>query len=627
MKKTNAIVKRLLSVLLALALVLGMVPAMNAEKAEAASAGEVLYLNTGGSSLWYQGGAWFTAYFFNASDNVMVAMEDADNDAIYEVTIPEGTWENVIFVRKNPANTGVDWDGVWNQTADLALPTDSKNCYTITGWGGSDGTWSEYVPVVYNWYAVGNGSGNWLNGVSWDPAAEANKMTEISSGVYEITFSNVAKGSDYQLKFARGAWDFNYGGSNGVLVNNGDNIAVTVPYCVADVTATMNLNDMTYSFNFVHTGEASYTNNGDGTHTYACDCLETNEIKAHTYVNGVCVCGAVEVEPIVITDNLRTLSLEDEVFINQYVAITGGNLTSEYIAANGGLLVWNGTVADEDAVYANAEVVKAGLNVSGEEYTQRTDGIVAKKYADVLTLRVYLKLEDGTYLYGDKVEYSVRDYCEAQIANASDAADVCAALLHYGAAAQVVFNYNTEDPANKNILESNPAAEWDASLLTAVVEPTTSIAATGDVKDRGKTLSLESAMAINYYFGVKNFEVGTDADSACLIVWDGVEGELTEANASAKIAMVVNPNMTDVVEYTAQVGDISAKEYGNTIYVCARFVDTEGNVHYSDVIAYSPEAYAAGRIENSQNANLIDVVKKMVVYGEEAAEYFANKQQ
>ncbi|MGM9869488.1 MAG: hypothetical protein ACI30R_07695 [Sodaliphilus sp.] len=61
--------------------------------------------------------------------------------------------------------------------------------------------------------AVGDGNGNWLNGASWNPAAEVNKMTETSTGVYDITYSDMAAGT-YHVKFAlNGSWTHNFGGS------------------------------------------------------------------------------------------------------------------------------------------------------------------------------------------------------------------------------------------------------------------------------------------------------------------------------------------------------------------------------------------------------------------------------
>ena len=64
-------------------------------------------------------------------------------------------------------------------------------------------TWMEINGI----YVIGNGSEVWLNGASWDPAAEENKMTEISSGIYEITYEDVPAGEDYEFKFAaNGNW-------------------------------------------------------------------------------------------------------------------------------------------------------------------------------------------------------------------------------------------------------------------------------------------------------------------------------------------------------------------------------------------------------------------------------------
>ena len=107
-------------------------------------------------------------------------------------------------------------------------------------------------------YVVGNGTGNWLNGVAWDPGAAGNKMTE-QNGVYSITFTNVAANpeSPFQFKFAiNGSWDVNYGcisdtenELNKTLSNidtsGGNNILFGLTE-KADVTISFNLSEMTY---------------------------------------------------------------------------------------------------------------------------------------------------------------------------------------------------------------------------------------------------------------------------------------------------------------------------------------------------------------------------------------------
>lgn len=93
----------------------------------------VLYLKP--NSNWKQSNARFAAYFFNDGGNAWVSMVDSDSDGIYEVNIPEGYTfgDNVIFCRMNPSSTANNWNNKWNQTADLKIPTDGKNLFTIPG--------------------------------------------------------------------------------------------------------------------------------------------------------------------------------------------------------------------------------------------------------------------------------------------------------------------------------------------------------------------------------------------------------------------------------------------------------------------------------------------------------------
>ena len=71
-------------------------------------------------------------------------MEGTDN--IYGCEIPEG-FTKVIFCRMNPNSTTNGWtqnEQKWNQTSDLAIPTDGNNLYTVEGgtWDKGNGTWS-----------------------------------------------------------------------------------------------------------------------------------------------------------------------------------------------------------------------------------------------------------------------------------------------------------------------------------------------------------------------------------------------------------------------------------------------------------------------------------------------------
>lgn len=107
-----------------------------------------LYLNTGGSSLWNQGGAWFAAYFFESSTSepTWIKMDKTQETDVWKCDIPIGGYVNVIFCRMDKDKADLSWDSKWNQTADLTIPDDGNDCFIITGWGSdkSVGDWSKY---------------------------------------------------------------------------------------------------------------------------------------------------------------------------------------------------------------------------------------------------------------------------------------------------------------------------------------------------------------------------------------------------------------------------------------------------------------------------------------------------
>ena len=142
MKKDRQRMKRLLSMIMALAMIMTMVPAA----VFAADTGSTIYLKP--NSNWLADNARFAAYFFGNGET-WVSMTDSDGDGIYEAAVPSG-YPSVIFCRMNPSSTANNWNNKWNQTADLTVPTDGNNCYTVKDgtWDNGGGTWSVYTPPV-----------------------------------------------------------------------------------------------------------------------------------------------------------------------------------------------------------------------------------------------------------------------------------------------------------------------------------------------------------------------------------------------------------------------------------------------------------------------------------------------
>ena len=107
----------------------------------------MLYLTP--NSNWKQSNARFAAYFFEGNNNTWVGMSYNSELGVYEVEAPAG-YSNVIFCRMNPGTTANNWDNKWNQTADLKVPADGTNHYTVKAstWDNGGGAWSTVTVTV-----------------------------------------------------------------------------------------------------------------------------------------------------------------------------------------------------------------------------------------------------------------------------------------------------------------------------------------------------------------------------------------------------------------------------------------------------------------------------------------------
>ena len=154
------------------------------------------------------------------------------NDNLYQFEIGNNT--SCLFVRQSPTlGESINWDQKWNQTGDLAIPAD-KNCYTITGWGPNDGTWSAQGTVTpptpdpdATYYVTGSAE---LVGAdkAWSETAIA--MTKNADNTFSYTFTGLAAGTVYRMKITNGTWAANWGFSavqsapTGVVGDTDDNV-------------------------------------------------------------------------------------------------------------------------------------------------------------------------------------------------------------------------------------------------------------------------------------------------------------------------------------------------------------------------------------------------------------------
>ena len=369
----------------------------------------------------------------------------------------------------------------------------------------------------------------------------------------------------------------------------------------------------------------------DTHHWKDCTCCENGSDRisegAHTLQNGVCtVCGwtsAVTEPSVVPTLNIAgaSLSFEAEILVNIYFSMEN----DQDVVSKGLVVFYNdpGTadIALADDVYDNARFVEA----SGY-YIATTDGIAAKQMGDNRYYAAYALLEDGTYVYSPLSQYSPREYAMGRLerSNNENMKALCVAMLNYGAAAQVFFNYRTDDLMNSQLTAQQQALvrPYTSDLLAGAkpAEPNKigSFTATETGFSRtGFSASFEGAFMINYY----------------LLPDQTVEGEMTfyywSAEDYAAANMLTPENATDTLTmkalsngiYSAQLTNIAAKKVDHTYYACGVYT-SGGNTYCTGIIAYSLSHYCQKQA-SSDNPGMQELAKATAVYGFHAMTYFA----
>ena len=132
---------------------------------------------------------------------------------------------------ENGQNVSFSVEKVTDVTVTYEPATDKV---TVSG----DGVISPFELVIKSVRIVGaadENKGNWLNGISWEPDADANLM-EQNGDVYSITFNNLPEEMGYEFKIAaNGNWNANWG------LGKGESAVVNAP-----INATFNGENLTF---------------------------------------------------------------------------------------------------------------------------------------------------------------------------------------------------------------------------------------------------------------------------------------------------------------------------------------------------------------------------------------------
>lgn len=310
----------------------------------------------------------------------------------------------------------------------------------------------------------------------------------------------------------------------------------------------------------------------------------------------------------------RSLLFKDMVKMRFYFNISATGVTTA-TPENSGLLVWT---AEEYAALDSYTVNTAGQQIRGlthsvNGYYADTKGIPAKNMVDTLYVRAYVILPDGSYAYSEVTEFSPVMYAKL-ILQKEDAAesmkDLAIALMNYGAAAQVYFNYKTDTLMNAWLTEEQRAYSWSEDMIQALPKDCSKYLYTADdrIVWRGSSVTFVGAVNQNFYFQIPE-ELTQNAQKIELLYWTQSDydelSQLTVENAR-KVAYSLEEGRA-VIEGTA------AKDLGKAFYFAVHIVYEDGET-FSKPWVDSAHDYARRVLSNGTTSDAMKALAKALVY-------------
>ena len=307
------------------------------------------------------------------------------------------------------------------------------------------------------------------------------------------------------------------------------------------------------------------------------ECSNCGEACEHNYIDDKCtICG--KVKDIASKFEGASVSLGGNIAVNFHMTLSENILEDQ----NAKVLFALPNGSKQTVYVKDAEITAEGYYV----FTCKVNAI---QMSDTIKAQVF-----ATGYESDVFSYSVVEYAEfllkeAENGNAEymEAVPLVKAMLNYGANAQVYFEYETENLANKILAEEDKVLS-DVNL--SVYKPVTTGSAVG-VRHHGTSLTLESETVINIYFIIED------------------EENIPEFYVNGVAVKPVKVNNL----YRIRIEDIAAQNLDD------EYVVTSGGL----TVKYSALSYGHSAMY-SNNEVLKNVTKALYAYNQAAEAYLNN---
>jgi len=508
------------------------------------------------------------------------------------------TDENKVMVEELPEVTGKTDSSEINITVSAEYDTETKNIskYIVnvqSAWGTYSTIKLDLAQVIKKAVSLKNVPHIYIKTDVACITLEENiikRLANRAGGVYAVFEKNMAVSKDIleKLDNARFELGVEFEDKNEELLNITEKFDLEIPYTLQKEGESVKLHYIT----------------GNTLLSKGCE-----------YKDGKIICRTSSGERLIVSEGIvvmitgRTLDLQGTISMIFYSSLEGVN------AKDARMLFWDEPQDEYVVATAQRSVSYSGKDSNG--YRFEYDNISSKDMNKKIYARLMAKDSKGNVVYSSVpyVGYSVVSYAENMIKN-EQLRPLLVKMLNYGAAAQQYFG-SDKKPANSILPENEKVMDF-TKVYMSEAETIPEATKNGKCSARivGKSLMLEGDISINYYVS-SNEKV----DEIGVLFWTEDAYNRTKNHIAGSQSLAVK-NYWQNGEYKVfTFGNIVSSQMFEKVY--ARIYTRTGNIYkYSDIDKYSVKDYAANQIEKSTDKGLVDLLRRLLIYGEEAEKYF-----
>ena len=343
-----------------------------------------------------------------------------------------------------------------------------------------------------------------------------------------------------------------------------------------------------HSFEYINEGNVHRIvcrNRCDATDEHGTSCsngCDYDVTEAHSFTDGLCVCGAVEITEPTEDSSLTfgaQLYLENDLtmaFRVKQDKLTAYDISTAY-------LVVERDIYETGAAQATVETTTIDeYKIENSRLIFSYPGIAAAQMNDAIRATLHIKTSDGKEYVSPVLNTSVATYLDGLLSgSASDTKMVTLIMdmLNYGAAAQVYFDRHADAPVNVAFESFKTYASYASADFTKVLENL----ATSEGTD-GKAGKLNLGLDLGTRIGIQ-YKVTVPAD----VNVEDVTLVVTDANGNVLETLTVAGNPTDNKgRYIVNFYGFTSRDLRRVVYATAY----AGGEAITGTYAYSISTYA-----------------------------------